>query len=191
MIPSSMPNFTPIGASCRPCRAKNVKMAELIEMPFRLWARVVSRNHRGSRLPHVKGRLLWKRTRQGMPDDTALSCAKIAELIEMLFGLWTWMGTRKHVLHRMHIDATWLINTTEPSACVSNAAFLSNCFDHLLLGHIYVRGCISGVMKCKSPVCKRSEPENYSVGERQCETVTKQKNFPEFSSYEWMASRRC
>jgi len=25
-VPSSMPNFTPIGATCRPCEAKNLKI---------------------------------------------------------------------------------------------------------------------------------------------------------------------
>jgi len=42
-----------------------------------------------------------------MPNDTAVSCAKMAELIEMMFGLWTRMGPRKHVLHGVHIDAIW------------------------------------------------------------------------------------
>jgi len=31
-----------------------------------------------------------------MPDNTAASCAKIAEPIEMPFGLWTRVGQRKH-----------------------------------------------------------------------------------------------
>ena len=35
--------------------------------------------------------------RLGMPDDTAVSCAKMAETIEMPFGLWTWVGPRKQV----------------------------------------------------------------------------------------------
>jgi len=26
LVPSSMPNFTPIGATCRPCGAKNLKI---------------------------------------------------------------------------------------------------------------------------------------------------------------------
>jgi len=34
-------------------------------------------------------------------------CAKTAEPIEMLFGMWTWVGPRKHVLDGGHIDATW------------------------------------------------------------------------------------
>jgi len=37
-----------------------------------------------------------------MPDDTAMSCAKMAEPIEMLFGLWTRMDPRKHVLGDVH-----------------------------------------------------------------------------------------
>jgi len=35
----------------------------------------------------------------GHPDDTAVSCAKTAEVIEMPFGLWTRVGRRKHALH--------------------------------------------------------------------------------------------
>ena len=54
----------------------------------------------------------------------------MAEPIEMLFGLWTSVGSRKHVLDG---DAYWrhLANTIEPSMCVGDAAFLSNYFDHL------------------------------------------------------------
>jgi len=29
-------------------------------------------------------------------SDSAMSCAKMAELIKMLFGLWTQVGPRKH-----------------------------------------------------------------------------------------------
>ena len=35
----------------------------------------------------------------GMPDDTAVSCSKMAEPIEMPFLLWTRVGQRKHALH--------------------------------------------------------------------------------------------
>jgi len=35
-----------------------------------------------------------------------MSCAKMAEPIEMLFGVWTRVGPRKHVLDGVHIDAT-------------------------------------------------------------------------------------
>jgi len=33
----------------------------------------------------------------------------MAEPIEMPFGMWTWMGPRKHVLDGVHIGATWRI----------------------------------------------------------------------------------
>ena len=48
-----------------------------------------------------------------MRDDTVVQSKKV-ESIEMLFGLSTWVGSRKHVLHRA---AHWrnLSNTIEPS----------------------------------------------------------------------------
>jgi len=33
-----------------------------------------------------------------MPDDTVVSCAKMAEPIEMSFGLWAQVSSRNHVL---------------------------------------------------------------------------------------------
>jgi len=39
--------------------------------------------------PHAKGQFLGERTCPGMPDDIVVSCAKMAEQIEMPFGLWT------------------------------------------------------------------------------------------------------
>jgi len=61
-----------------------------------------------------------------------VSCAKTAEPIEMSFGIWTRMCPRKHVLgcgvHWHH-----LANTTEPSMCGGDVAFLSSYFDHLLV----------------------------------------------------------
>ena len=61
-----------------------------------------------------------------------MSCAKTAEPIEMPFGVWTWVGPRKHVLDE---GAHWhnLANTIEPSMCGGAAAFLSNYFDHLVM----------------------------------------------------------
>ena len=61
-----------------------------------------------------------------------MSHAKTAEPIEMQFGLWTRIDPRKHVLDG---GAHWdhLTNTTEPSVCGGDAAFLSNYFDHMLL----------------------------------------------------------
>jgi len=40
----------------------------------------------------------------------------MAEPIEMLFGLWTQVGPRKHVLGRVHTDATCLIPVNRPCA---------------------------------------------------------------------------
>jgi len=50
----------------------------------------------------------------------------------MLFGMWTGVGPRKHVLDGA---AHWrnLVNTTELPICGGNAAFLPNYFDQLLL----------------------------------------------------------
>jgi len=44
------------------------------------------------------------------------------------------VGTRKHILDGSW-DAHWryLANTTEPSMCIGDAAFLSNYFDHLFI----------------------------------------------------------
>jgi len=54
-----------------------------------------------------------------------------AEPMEMAFGMWTKVGPRKHVLDGAH----WrhLAITIEPFMCSSDAAFLSNFFDYLLL----------------------------------------------------------
>ena len=40
---------------------------------------------------------------------TIVSPAKTAEPIEMPFGMWTHMGSRKHGSDRVHIGATWRI----------------------------------------------------------------------------------
>jgi len=56
---------------------------------------------------------------------------KTTKPIEMLFGRWTRVGPRKHMLgggaHRHN-----LANTSEPFMCGGDATFLSNYFDHLL-----------------------------------------------------------
>ena len=36
--------------------------------------------------------------------DAAVSCAKMAEPIEMLFGIWTRVGPRNHILGAIHTD---------------------------------------------------------------------------------------
>jgi len=57
----------------------------------------------GSRLTQYKGAIFRGKD---MPDDTVVSCAKRAEQIDMPFGLWIRVGTRKHVLGAVHTDAT-------------------------------------------------------------------------------------
>ena len=56
-----------------------------------------------------------------------MSCVKTAEPIEITFGMWTLVGTRKHVLDGVHIGDTWRIRLNRPRA----EAVLSNSFDHL------------------------------------------------------------
>ena len=51
-----------------------------------------------------------------MSDDTDVGCAQMTELIQMLFALWTAVGPRKHVLHGVHIGATWRILLNRPFA---------------------------------------------------------------------------
>jgi len=45
-----------------------------------------------------------------------MCCAKMAEPIEIPYGLWTWMGPRKHVLGGLHTGATWRILLNRPCA---------------------------------------------------------------------------
>jgi len=47
-----------------------------------------------------------------------MSPAKRAELIEMPFGTWTWVGRRKHVLDEVHIGETWQIRLNRPCSAV-------------------------------------------------------------------------
>jgi len=72
---------------------------EPIEMPFGLSTRV---GHvlDGVQIPHGKGQF-WEgkgATHCKVQGHSAVSFAKMAELIEISFGLWTWMGPRNHVL---------------------------------------------------------------------------------------------
>jgi len=73
---------------------------------------------------------------KGMPRHVRrhfdVSCAKTAEPIETLFGSWTRVGRRKHVLHgRAH----WrhLANAFDPSVCGGHAALhkiaLATCYN--------------------------------------------------------------
>jgi len=78
-----------------------------------------------AQIPHAKGQLLGERTCPGMRGDTDMSCAQMAEPIDLLFGLWTLVCRRKHKFSRIcqvspimggHIDATWQIHLNRPSA---------------------------------------------------------------------------
>jgi len=68
---------------------------------------------------------------------TVVSSGKTAEPSEMLFGLWTPVGLRKHVLCR---SSDWhnAANAIEPPMCGGDAAFLSNYFRDLLKFHFVV-----------------------------------------------------
>ena len=49
-------------------------------------------------------------------NDTAVSCAKVADLIEMSFGLLTPVSQRKHVLGAVHTGTAWRIPLSRPCA---------------------------------------------------------------------------
>jgi len=86
------------------------KTAELIEMPFGFRTRVVPMNDvldGGSDPPWEGAILQGKKGRRVVKcSDSAVSCAKMAEPTEMLFGIWTGVGSRKHVLGGVHTGAT-------------------------------------------------------------------------------------
>jgi len=48
-------------------------------------------------------------TGKDMPDNTAVSCAKMAEPIDLLFGLWTWVDQRKQKLNHIqpYVKLLW------------------------------------------------------------------------------------
>jgi len=56
----------------------------------------------------------------------------MAERIKMPFGMWTWVGPRKHVLDGGTHWGRHLANTIEPSMRGGVAAFLSNYCHQLL-----------------------------------------------------------
>ena len=94
--------------------------------PEKSWLNIEMSN---SRLYDVLG--AWSVCRSVVCHDR--EPCKMAEPIEMPFGVWT---QRKHVLdgstHR-----SYLANTIEPFMCGGDAVFLSNYFDHLLILHMF------------------------------------------------------
>jgi len=63
-------------------------------------------------------------------QHSAVSCAKMTEPIQMLFGLWMWIlvGPRKHVLR----GATWRIRLSRPCAAVMRP-FCQITLDYLFI----------------------------------------------------------
>ena len=57
-----------------------------------------------------------------MPDDIVVSCAKMAEQIEMPFGLWTRGAEGSMRYMGVHIGATWRIRVNCPCSGGSNEA---------------------------------------------------------------------
>jgi len=96
------------------------KNAEPIKMPVRVWTRGGARNHvlMGYRSPHGRANFLPERTCPGMSDDTAMSCAKMAEPIEMPFGLWTLVGPRKCMRWRSTLGCDQAYAGSYGSICV-------------------------------------------------------------------------
>jgi len=86
------------------------KTAELIDMPFEMWTLVDTRNHvlDGVQIVLCEEVIC---SGNGMPgharQHSAVRCAKMAQPIEIPFGLWTRMGPRKHVLDVVHTGATY------------------------------------------------------------------------------------
>ena len=77
-------------------------MAELIEMPFGLRTRLGSGNHaldgspdRPMRRRNFGGKCISGHVRR----HSAVGCAKMTEPMEMMFGLWVRVGSRKHIYY--------------------------------------------------------------------------------------------
>ena len=83
-----------------------VKTAELMEMSFGMLCRMDPKNHvlHAVQMPPWEGTILRVK---GVPRHdrrhSDVSCAKRAEPTKMSFGLWTRVGTRKHVLDWVQI----------------------------------------------------------------------------------------
>ena len=72
----------------------------------------------GVQIPHGNGNFEEGRAAYcKVYGHSAVSCAKMAEPIEMPFGFRTGVGPRKHVLGWVHAGATWQIPLNRP--CVA------------------------------------------------------------------------
>jgi len=86
--------------------------------------------------------IVFSRLRQCPRRHSTVSCTKMAELIDLPFGLWTRVSRRKHKFYRIrqvapmcsYGRAHWrhLANTIEPSVCSGNVALrqitLTTCY---------------------------------------------------------------
>jgi len=66
--------------------------------------------------PIVTERVVWSVCRSVSLYVIVVSPAKMAEAIDMPFGMWTRVDPRKHALDGVHIDATWRIRVNRPCA---------------------------------------------------------------------------
>ena len=92
---------------------------------------------------HAKGQLLGKGTCPGMRRHFAVSCAKIAELIDLPFGLGTQVSRRKHKFNCicqvapmcLHGSAHWRLpaNYGWTAHLCRRCSLMSNYFDHFLM----------------------------------------------------------
>jgi len=106
-------------------------MAELIEMPFGFMIQEGPGNHILDGGPDIPSeRAIFGERRAHCKFGNFLPWAVQAEPIDLPFGLWTWVGWRKHKFSRirqvptlcLHGKAHWrhLANTIEPSVCGGN-----------------------------------------------------------------------
>jgi len=90
-----------------------------IEMPFGMLSRVDPRNHvlNGDTNPREKGQFLGKGVPRHARRHSDVNCAKTAEPIEMPFGLWTRVSTKRHKFNRIRkVAPTYRIRLNRPSA---------------------------------------------------------------------------
>jgi len=101
------------------------KVAEPIEILFGLWTRVGPRKHvlDGAQIPMRRGNNIRGKDVPGHARrHSAASCAKMAEPIDLQFGLWTRVDRTRHTLNRIRQVAPMCPNTIELSVCGCNAA---------------------------------------------------------------------
>ena len=102
------------------------KTAAPIEMPFRLWTQVGTRNHVLHEGPDP---LMGRGNSEGGKGhpivkcrDTAVICEKMAEPIEIPFGLWAQMSRRNHCVRwgSSNAEGLWHGNQFWDAICYNN-----------------------------------------------------------------------